>query len=97
MYTSQLFSLAALPAFIHAATFDVTVGGSNLVFKPDHITAAQGDLINFYFASAPVSIAQSTFDEPCVPSKNGIWSGQVVVVGPTVCESQDMFYKCQLN
>ena len=88
MYINQVLPLAALPAIIIAATVDVKVGGGGLVFDPDHVTAAQGDLIHFHFDSVPASIAQSTYEKPCVPSENGVWSGQVVVAGPTVCTSQ---------
>lgn len=87
MYFNQLCLLVALPTIISGATFEITVGGGSLVFDPDHVTASEGDLINFHFASAPASVAQSTFEKPCVPSENGIWSGQVVVAGPTVCTS----------
>ena len=92
MYIDQLLPLVALPAIVFATTIDIIVGGSSLVFDPDNVTATQGDLLNFHFASAPASVAQSTFEKPCVPSKNGIWSGQVVVAGPTVRRSLDEIF-----
>lgn len=97
MYIIQLFLLAALPYIVQATTYDVTVGGSSLAFNPDHVTAAPGDLIYFHFASAPASVAQSTFEKPCVPSKNGIWSGQVVVAGATVCASHEAAPQDQMS
>lgn len=60
----------------------VKVGNSNgtLAFSPNNVTAAVGDMVQFQFAPANHSVAQSTFDQPCAPvSQNsnvtGIFSG----------------------
>ena len=89
MHINQLLSLVALLSVVRATTYDVILGGSSLAFDPDHVKAAPGDLVNFHFASAPASVAQSSFQAPCRPSQNGIWSGQVVVASPSVGISQD--------
>lgn len=83
MHTNHFLTLAALPFLVGAATKRVTVGRGGLIFDPQEITAALGDLVNFHFATAPVSVAQSTFGEPCTPCKNGIFSG--VVTKSDVC------------
>jgi plastocyanin len=49
--------------------------GPGLVFTPDTITAADGDTIEFTFGQGH-SVAQSTFDSPCVPSgDSAVYSG----------------------
>ncbi|KAL2432853.1 hypothetical protein ABEF95_015549 [Exophiala dermatitidis] len=50
--------------------------GPGLKFTPDTVTAAKGDWIEFTFGSGH-SVAQSTFDKPCVPLSNGagVYSG----------------------
>ncbi|EXJ83558.1 hypothetical protein A1O1_07181 [Capronia coronata CBS 617.96] len=50
--------------------------GPGLSFSPDTVAAAQGDWIEFTFGSGH-SVAQSTFDKPCVPisSGAGVYSG----------------------
>lgn len=95
MYINQFFLPTALYSVVHATTYDVILGGSSLAFDPDHVKAAPGDLINFHFASAPASVAQSNFAAPCRPSQNGIWSGQVVIVSPSVGISQDWGFQDQ--
>ncbi|KAL2432883.1 hypothetical protein ABEF95_004124 [Exophiala dermatitidis] len=52
------------------------VVGPGLKFTPDTVTAAKGDWIEFTFGSGH-SVAQSTFDKPCVPLGNGagVYSG----------------------
>ena len=91
MHCTHLFFLAALPTAIHAAAWDVNIGDGSLIFDPNNITAQTGDLINFHWLSAPHSIAQSSFDDPCVPLANGIWSGVSVASGPSVRVIQEDF------
>ncbi|KAJ9616569.1 hypothetical protein H2200_000288 [Cladophialophora chaetospira] len=45
--------------------------GPGLVFTPDTVTAAEGDWVEFTFGSGH-SVAQSSFDAPCVPISGGM-------------------------
>ncbi|CAO2652528.1 Nn.00g008110.m01.CDS01 [Neocucurbitaria sp. VM-36] len=53
-------------------THIVQVGGANgsLVFSPNQVKAAPGDLVQFQFHPKNHSVVQSTFDNPCVPIQN---------------------------
>jgi len=50
--------------------------GPGLTFSPDSVTAAEGDWVEFTFGSGH-SVAQSSFDAPCVPISGdaGVYSG----------------------
>ncbi|KAH7128391.1 Cupredoxin [Dendryphion nanum] len=65
-------------------THVVQVGGPNgsLAFYPETLRANIGDLVQFQFNPKNHSVAQSTFDQPCVPIGNimpnktdAFWSG----------------------
>ncbi|KAI1107342.1 Cupredoxin [Jackrogersella minutella] len=59
-----------------AATHTVTVGGAaGLVYTPDSIQAAVGDMVIFTFMSANHTASQSTFAEPCKLMAGGMDSG----------------------
>ena len=67
--------LPALSAVAVAKVIQVQVGASGLVFEPDSVTAAKGDVLNFMISSDH-SVAQSTFDSPCAPKgSDAIYSG----------------------
>jgi plastocyanin len=70
--TSLLFFL--LPTAF-AAQHVVELGEDGFVFVPDTVQAAVGDTVVFEFYPGDHSVAQSTFDAPCVPAPGGIWSG----------------------
>ena len=54
----------------------VTVGGSaGLVFSPNSLQAAVGDMVQFNFESTNHSLTQSTFPLPCVAMAGGADSG----------------------
>ncbi|KAI9052204.1 hypothetical protein LZ554_003563 [Drepanopeziza brunnea f. sp. 'monogermtubi'] len=61
----------------------VRVGAMNgsLIYSPDNIKAAVGDMVQFQFAPNNHSVTQSTFDQPCQPiapagsNGAGIYSG----------------------
>ncbi|KAI9789686.1 MAG: hypothetical protein M1816_005861 [Peltula sp. TS41687] len=54
----------------------VIVGGTGgLVYTPNTINAAVGDMVNFTFMSTNHTATQSTFDKPCVKMANGADSG----------------------
>jgi len=59
-----------------AADHLVVVGnGSELVFEPDNIKAAEGDTVTFKFWPKNHSVAQAAFGKPCEPLQDGFWSG----------------------
>ncbi|KEF56872.1 uncharacterized protein A1O9_07062 [Exophiala aquamarina CBS 119918] len=69
--TTTVSAAAASVSGVH----DVQVG-PGLTFTPDSLTAAEGDWVQFTFGSGH-SVAQSSFDAPCVPlaSGMGVYSG----------------------
>lgn len=72
---SVLLPLVLLPLSL-AAQHKVTVGkGGGLNFDPDTLKADKGDTIEFSFYPRNHSVAESTFDKPCQPLDNGIFSG----------------------
>jgi len=60
------------------ATHQVTVGGSaGLIYTPETIEAAVGDMVVFTFLSANHTVTQSAFTEPCVKLATGMDTGFV--------------------
>jgi plastocyanin len=58
------------------ATHEVKVGGNaGLVFTPQEIKAAQGDMIIFTFEADNHTVTQSGFDTPCDAMPGGMASG----------------------
>ncbi|KAH6666485.1 hypothetical protein F5X68DRAFT_195139 [Plectosphaerella plurivora] len=58
------------------ATHSISVGGpAGLVFAPDQIKAAVGDMVIFTYYAANHTATQSTFAEPCKPLAGGMDSG----------------------
>lgn len=45
----------------------VQVGQNGLMFTPDQLTAAVGDMVQFQFWPQNHSVVQSSFDSPCMP------------------------------
>jgi len=55
---------------------EVIVGGdAGLVYTPEFIYAAVGDIVEFHFQKQNHSVTQSTFAKPCVKKLDGIDSG----------------------
>ncbi|TGO09635.1 hypothetical protein BTUL_0159g00210 [Botrytis tulipae] len=76
----SLISLVALVSSAMAVERSVVVGGSGLSFVPNALTVQVGDTVKFQFLGSH-SVAQSTYDSPCVPSDHSpIFSG--VIPGP---------------
>ncbi|ESZ90951.1 hypothetical protein SBOR_8669 [Sclerotinia borealis F-4128] len=77
-------SIIALFAFVSSAMavqYSIAVGGSGLTFVRDALTAQVGDTVKFVF-NGNHSVAQSTYDKPCVPSDHApVFSG--VIEGPS--------------
>ncbi|RMJ25535.1 integral membrane protein [Aspergillus sp. HF37] len=71
---SLLFLL--LPLAFAQDVIDVDVGKAGLTFSPETVTAANGSTINFHFFPVVHSVAQSSFNSPCVPSgPDAVFSG----------------------
>ncbi|KAL8934004.1 MAG: hypothetical protein Q9216_006120 [Gyalolechia sp. 2 TL-2023] len=49
----------------------VIVGGDELVFSPNSIMAAAGDMVEFTFMKKNHTVTQSTFPKPCVKMQGG--------------------------
>jgi len=57
-------------------TLSVTVGGkAGLVYTPEWVNAAPGDIISFDFLSLNHTLTQSTLNSPCVFKDGGVKSG----------------------
>ncbi|KAK2753921.1 hypothetical protein FQN54_007280 [Arachnomyces sp. PD_36] len=64
------------PPMKAGVTHQVTVGGeAGLVFAPEQLTAAVGDMVQFNFQSENHTVTQSGFDTPCDRLAGGIDSG----------------------
>jgi len=76
--SSSTATAAATSAAASAAASNVhsvAVGKNGLVFTPDTLTAAKGDIIEFTFVAGH-SVERSTFSDPCNPISTGaIYSG----------------------
>jgi plastocyanin len=76
-------------------TIDVDVGEDGLIYKPSTVTAAPGSTVNFHFYSGDHSVAQSTYDSPCVPSgPDAIWSG---FINPSNTKVASMMFTITIN
>jgi len=64
-----------------------TVLNKSLVFTPNDIKAAPGDILQFQFSQINHTVTQSSFNEPCLPIQQsdpgaaGIHSGFIAVTG----------------
>lgn len=76
LYRILIFLLVLLPLVFAQDVVNVDVGKDGLTFSPETVTAANGSTINFHFFPVVHSVAQSSFDSPCVPSgPDAIFSG----------------------
>ncbi|KIX07837.1 uncharacterized protein Z518_02491 [Rhinocladiella mackenziei CBS 650.93] len=75
-YGSGSSSATATAATASASGVHSVQVGPGLSFTPDTVTAAEGDWVEFTFGSGH-SVAQSSFDAPCVPLEGGagVYSG----------------------
>jgi len=69
---STTSTTGAVPATTTASSsgsvHTVSVGNGALAYSPNSIVAAVGDTVEFHFYPPEHSVAQSSFDAPCVPS-----------------------------
>ncbi|KIO32451.1 hypothetical protein M407DRAFT_241371 [Tulasnella calospora MUT 4182] len=67
---------AATGATGSGTVHQVIVGGTGqLTFQPDHLTAAEGDVVQFVFKAKNHTATQSSFKSPCSPLAGGFDSG----------------------
>ncbi|KAJ9247496.1 hypothetical protein C8Q69DRAFT_441521 [Paecilomyces variotii] len=72
----------------------VTVGGdAGLVYTPDTIQAAPGDMVQFNFMSKNHTVTQSSFSEPCVAMEGGVDSGFMPNADNTVSPPPMMMFQ----
>ncbi|QSZ32083.1 hypothetical protein DSL72_001652 [Monilinia vaccinii-corymbosi] len=82
---------AATVAAAVAATHTVTVGGaSGLVYTPETVSAAVGDMVVFNFESQNHSLTQSTFATPCEKLATGMDTGFLPNVNNTITPAPAM-------
>lgn len=95
----QTLSLALLTgvATLASAKTIVITAKSSLVFDPESVTAAQGDILEFHFEPANHSVAMGEFGSingPCVPANNGgFFSGFM----PTSSGESDKVFRVTIN
>ncbi|KAL9116958.1 MAG: hypothetical protein Q9187_006511 [Circinaria calcarea] len=86
--TLVLFALGGFSSLVasqantttNSTVFTVTVGlGGRLLFNPQTIFAPVGATVQFAYYPQNHSVAQSSFESPCAPLDNGIFSGYVPV------------------
>ena len=86
MHLSSVLPVIALPLAL-AKNIPISVGKGGLVFNPESVTAAVGDLLQFSFYPLNHSVAQGILSAPCQPLAGGVYSGFMPVaegegVGP---------------
>ena len=75
----RALALPLLASLALGATIDIQVGNQGLNYDPETVTAAQGDILRFFFHPEEHNVAQGSFDQPCKPMMGGIYSGDVEV------------------
>lgn len=75
MQLNVLSAVLPLLSTALAKTTTIAVGKGGLIFDPNTVTAAKGDVLEFHFYPQDHNVAQSSFDKPCIADAAGIWSG----------------------
>ncbi|KAK0725101.1 hypothetical protein B0H67DRAFT_641555 [Lasiosphaeris hirsuta] len=82
---AALLPLAFLASTVAATHFQVTVGkNGQLRFDPETIDAKKGDKVTYNFFARNHSVTQSSFEKPCMPLDNAIFSAFVPTDSPDV-------------
>jgi plastocyanin len=66
---------ALLASAVSAKTINVKVGESGLTYSPSSVPADVGDEVVFTFYPQNHTVDQAAFSDPCVPLKDGFFSG----------------------
>jgi plastocyanin len=82
--TLALAALAGLASAQTVHVVSVSTSNNSLLFTPDNLVAAAGDMVQFQFRAGNHSVVQSNFDNPCTPisqhtNVTGIFSGYMPV------------------
>ncbi|KKY15781.1 putative serine-threonine rich [Phaeomoniella chlamydospora] len=78
-----------------ATVHQVIVGGdAGLVYTPDSISAAVGDMVQFVFMAQNHTVTQSSFTSPCVSSK-GLDSGFVANANNSISPAPYLVFQVQ--
>ncbi|TVY33116.1 Extracellular serine-rich protein [Lachnellula subtilissima] len=72
----------------------IDVGEDGLKFSPNTTTAAIGDTIEFHFYPPQHSVAQSSFDSPCVPLNNGTVGKTKNVFSVLINDTNPIWFYC---
>lgn len=85
----------ALAGTVYAAEHTIAVGtkAGDVVFKPENVTAAEGDTVVFKFWPKNHSVAQAAFNSPCAPMANGFWSGFVPTMDTAAASNWTFTYE----
>ncbi|KAK3348930.1 hypothetical protein B0T25DRAFT_581985 [Lasiosphaeria hispida] len=85
--TGTLLPLAFFASSAAASHYKVTVGkNGQLKFDPETLDVKKGDTITYEYFARNHSVTQSSFDKPCVPLDNAIFSGFVPTDSPIVAD-----------
>ncbi|KAK0620826.1 hypothetical protein B0T14DRAFT_538097 [Immersiella caudata] len=71
MHTSRLTAFMATATLATAAKIQIAVGKDGLVFTPNSVTAAKGDIIEYQFFPPTHSVIMGDFNNPCMPAATG--------------------------
>lgn len=84
-----LSGIALYASAASAATWQINVSNATagLVFSPNNITAAVGDVVQFTFNPKNHSVTQSSFAQPCTPLYGGFDTGFLPVANGTEASS----------
>lgn len=83
MRSTLILPFALLPLAL-AKDIAVQVGNKGNNFDPTSVTGSKGDTVTFSFIGGDHSVAQSSFDKPCHPIANAIYSGFIPGGSPPV-------------
>jgi len=87
--SSSAAAAASTPSGVHVV--EVSDANSALQFTPNSITAAMGDQVEFVFNPLNHSVIQAAFDNPCMPSTGGFFSGFMPVAMGASTDSRPTF------
>lgn len=73
----QSLTIAANLQARQAKVIPVVVGGPQVTFNPNSVTAAVGDIVQFQFSNGNHTATQSSLEAPCTPLGGGINSGHI--------------------
>jgi plastocyanin len=66
---------ALLASAVSAKTINVKVGDGSLTYSPNSTKAEVGDEVAFIFYPLNHTVNQASFSNPCIPLKDGFFSG----------------------